>query len=472
MKFIVLGSGLTGFQLAKRLSGTGGDVVLIDDNPDAARLAEARLDCMVIQAKGNDLAVLERAGLSQADALIALTPSDEVNMIACALACAACPNLLKIARVRNDAYYPAKGEKDAAALARPVCGIDFMVHPEREAADVICDTVFQGAVNDALQFEDSDFLLVSVTIARKSPLDGARVQDVRRSSKDSFILCCVENGDEAFIPSGSTILKEGERAGVLASRESLVEIFRLAGFEPAPIRKAAVIGAGWTGLQVAERLLEHKARGSFGKLFMPFRQASVSVSIIDKNKELCSKAAELFHDARVFNADITDEAFIMEENLADCDLVISATRNHELNMVTAAYFKALGVQRTVSLVKSAAMASIARSIGSDAAVPERETVVDCIMGRLMGKAVKSVHTFSEGDLEIIEAEVPGGAPACGKPLKDIARHGSFLVLLVRKGGKCELPTGDTLLEEGNCVIFIAHSDKSGEILELFGGKRA
>ena len=470
MKFIVLGAGLTGFQLAKRLSASGSDVVLIDDNPDAAGRAEARLDCMVIQAKGNDLAVLERAGLSQADALIALTPSDEVNMIACALADAACPSLLKIARVRNDAYYPAKGEK--GECARSVCGIDFMVHPDSEAAAVICDTVFQGAVNDALQFEDSDFLLVSVTIARGSPLDGACVQDVRRSSKDSFILCCVENEDEAFIPSGETVLKSGERAGVLADRESLAEIFRLAGFEPAPIRKAAVIGAGKIGSQVAERLLESKARSGFGKLFMPFRAPSVSVSIIDKNKELSSKAADRFPDAHVFNADITDETFIMEENLAECDLVISATHNHELNMVTSAYFKALGVQRTVSLVKSAAMASIARSIGSDAAVPVQETVVDCIMGHLMGKAVKSVHTFSEGDLEIIEAEVPSGAPACGKALKDIARHGAFLVLLVRKNEKCELPTGDTTLEEGNRVIFIAHSDKSAEILELFGGKRA
>ena len=470
MKHIILGSGLTGFQLAKRLSASGGDVVLIDENADAARLAESRLDCMVIHAKGNSLPVLERAGLAQADALIALTPSDEVNMIVCSLAAAAYPSVLKIARVRNEDYY--LGTKANEFGPNPAYGIDFMVNPDSEAAEVICGAVLQGAVNDALQFEDSDFLLVFVAIAKGSPLEGTSVQDVRRSSKDSFLLCCIENEDEAFIPSGETILKEGERAGILAERETLGEIFRLAGFEPVPIRKAAVIGAGRIGIQVAERLLEKKRGGGFGKLFMPFRAPSLSVSIVDKSKELAREASERFPEAQVFNADITDESFIIEENLADCDLVISATGNHELNMVTAAYFKALGARKTVSLVKSSSMASIARSIGSDVAVPQQETVVDCILGHLMGKAVRSVYTFAEGGLEIVEAEIPCAAPACGKPLKDIARHGTFLVLLVRKSEKYEIPTGETVLEEGNRVIFIVCQEKAGDILELFGGSRA
>ncbi len=472
MKFIIIGAGLTGFQLAKRLSAGGSDVVLIDNNADSARRAESHLDCMVIQARGNDLGVLESAGLSEADALIALTSSDEVNMIACSLADFAYPSVLKIARVRNEEYYPSKKAKEAWKGARPVYGIDFMVYPDSETAAVICNAVFQGAVNDVLQFKESDFLLVSVTISKGSQLDGVQVQDVRRSSENSFILCCVENEEEAFIPSGETILKEGERVGILAERKNLIEIFRMAGFDPIPIRKVAVIGAGRIATQIAERLLGKKKEKSFGKHFMPFRPPSVSVSIIDKNKDLAREASERFPEAHVFNADITDESFITEENLSDLDLVISATHNHELNMVTSAYFKALGVQKTVSLVKSAAMASIARSIGSDVAVPVQETVVDCILGHLLGKAVKSVHTFAEGGLEIVEAEIPRCAPACGKALKDIARHGAFLVLLVRKKENAEIPTGETIIEEGNRVVFIVREDKAGEILELFGGSRA
>ena len=472
MKFIILGAGLTGFQLARRLSDAGSDVVLIDSNADFARQAESHLDCMVIQARGNDLAVLEQAGISEADALIALTSSDEVNMIACSLADSVYPSVLKIARVRNVEYYPSKKAKEARQGARPFYGIDFMVHPDSEAAAVICDSVFHGAVNDVLQFEGSDFLLVSVTISKGSPLDGARVQDVRRSSKNSFLLCCIDDESQAFIPSGATILKAGERAGILADRETLRAIFRLAGFEPARIHRAAVVGAGRIGSLVAERLLEKRRGKAVGKHFMPFRQHSLSVMIVDKDKELSAKAAERFPEANVFNADITDESFIMEESLSSLDLVICATHNHELNMVTAAYFKALGVRKTVSLVKSAPMAAIARSIGSDVAVPMQETVVDCILGHLMGKSVRSLHTFGEGGLEIVEAEIPADAPACGKALKDIARHGAFLVLLVRKKERHEIPAGDTVLEEGNRVVFIAREEKTGETLELFGGSKA
>ena len=106
MKFIVIGAGLTGFQLAKRLIDGKNDVVLIDNNAESVRQADARLDCMVVQANGNDLGILEKAGIADADAMIAVTDSDEVNMITCSLVESLSPSLLKIARVRNEEYYP------------------------------------------------------------------------------------------------------------------------------------------------------------------------------------------------------------------------------------------------------------------------------------------------------------------------------------------------------------------------------
>ena len=246
----------------------------------------------------------------------------------------------------------------------------------------------------------------------------------------------------------------------------------MAGFEPVPIKNVAVVGAGRIGSQIVEQIFEKRRSRSSGKFFRPFRgSSSPSISLIDKNTDLAKSASERFPDAHVFNADITDEAFIAEEGLADFDLIISVTRNHELNMVTSSYFKALGVRKTISLVGSATMASIARSIGSDVAVPIKETVVDTILGHLRGKAVQSVHTFAEGDLEIVEAVIPQDAPVCGELLKDVARSGVFLVLLVKKGGGYEIPVGDTMIESGDSVIFIVHEEESNEILQFFGGSK-
>ncbi len=473
MKFIVIGAGLTGFQLAKRLIDGKNDVVLIDNNAESVRQADARLDCMVVQANGNDLGILEKAGIADADAMIAVTDSDEVNMITCSLVDSLYPSVLKIARVRNEEYYPDKEMLGAWKGSRPMYGIDFMVHPDSEVASVICDSVFHGAVNEVLQFEDSDFTLVSVTVGERCPLDGARLQDIRRGSAREFVLCYVENAEVTSIPSGETVLQAGDRVGILAEKESLPELFRLAGFAPVPIRKVAVVGAGRIGTQIAEKLLERKKGRGPGRLFSPFRSLTASapvVSIIDKNPELAQEASGRFPDVHVFNADVTDEGFVAEEGLADYDLFISVTHNHELNMVTSAYFKALGVRKTVSLVGSATMAAIARSIGSDVAVPIKETVVDCILGHLRGRAVQSVHTFGEeGDLEIVEAVIPEDAPVCGRMLKDVARPGEFLVLLVKKESGYAIPVGDTVLEAGDCVIFIVHGEESGGILQQFGG---
>lgn len=473
MRFIVIGAGLTGFQLAKRLIDDKNDVVLIDSDPEAVRQASSRLDCMVVQSKGNDLDVLEKMGIEVADAMIAVTDSDEVNMITCSLVDSMYPAVLKVARVRNEEYYPDKEKQGLWKGSRPIYGIDYMVHPDSEVASVICNAVFHGAVNEVLQFEDSDFVLVSVSVGERSVLDGARMKDIRRNVETEFIVCYVENETSAYIPSGETVLHEGDRIGVLTDKEGLPAFFRMTGVESVPIRKVAVVGAGRIGTQITERLYENAGRRRLKKFFLPFMQEAnaFSISVIDKNADLAQAASERFPGIHVFNADITDEAFIAEEDLASYDLVISSTRNHELNMVTSAYCKALGVQKTISLVGSATMASIARSIGSDVAVPIKETVVDCILSHLRGGAVKSVHTFAEGDLEMVEAVIPHSAPVCGKTLKDIARPGVFLVLLVKKKKGYEIPVGDTVLEEGDKVIFIVHEDESGELLQFFGGSR-
>ena len=129
---------------------------------------------------------------------------------------------------------------------------------------------------------------------------------------------------------------------------------------------------------------------------------------------------------QVFKADITDESFIAEEKLNSFDLIISATHNHELNMVVSAYMKSLGVNKTISLVSSSGFGEIARNIGVDVAVPIKDTVVDTIMGHLRGKSVTGVHTISDGDLEIIEYALPEDSSLVGKALKELAKPGSIL----------------------------------------------
>ncbi len=139
-------------------------------------------------------------------------------------------------------------------------------------------------------------------------------------------------------------------------------------------------------------------------------------------------------------------------------------------MVTAAYFRSMGISRTVSLVGSSGFAAIARKIGSDVAVPIKDTVVDSILSHLRGKSVTGIHTFAEGDLEIIEYCIPQTAPVCGKALKDISMPGIFLVLILTKGDAYGIPAGDTILEAGDNIVFLVHSAEDQKVMNMLRGE--
>ena len=182
MKIVIVGAGFTGTQLAKRLINGKNDVVLIDNDETTVRHASNRLDCNVIQADGNNLDTLEEAGIETADALVCVTSNDEVNMITCSLVDSVYPNILKIARVRNYAYYAntsAATQKHASKLAgenRHLYGIDYMIHPDVEAAEAIVAAVEHGAITDSLQFDNSSYELIRVTVEKGSRLDGIALQ--------------------------------------------------------------------------------------------------------------------------------------------------------------------------------------------------------------------------------------------------------------------------------------------------------
>ena len=195
MKVIVVGAGFTGVQLARSLADSGAEVVLVENDPERARVAREQVDCSVLEADGNSPATLAAAGLAEAGALVALTEDDEVNMITCSLADAAYPALLKIARVRNYAYYTrtaamaARRRADPVSAARPLFGIDRMLNPDVEAATAISSVIEHGAVGNVIELGGGHGV-VALPVASGSPLDGtplrAHVSPSTIASTSSF----------------------------------------------------------------------------------------------------------------------------------------------------------------------------------------------------------------------------------------------------------------------------------------------
>ena len=475
MKIVIVGAGFTGTQLAKRLINGKNDVVLIDNDETIVRHASNRLDCNVILADGNNLDTLEEAGIEDADALVCVTSNDEVNMITCSLVDSVYPKILKIARVRNYAYYmntSTATQKHASKLAgenRHLYGIDYMIHPDVEAAEAIVAAVEHGAITDSLQFDNSSYELIRVTVEKGSRLDGIALQNMRKLTEKHFLVGYVESDGETSLPSGGTILHGGDCLGVLMRREDLSEMLSMCGSKLKDVKKIALVGANRIGMIVADRLIKQKM-SKFKKFFGIKSKMSQDFVIVDSNDANAKAASEKFPNTKVFCADITEEGFVEEEGIDNFDLVICATQNYELNMVMAAYIESLGVENSIALVANSAFGEVARKIGIEVAVPIRDSVIDSIMSHLRGESVTGIHSVNGGSLEIAEITVPDESEINGKDLKDIAEKGKFLVLQVQKKGEksYSVPGGNTVLDSGDKIILIINAADNDPVMKKFG----
>ena len=476
MKVVIVGAGFTGVQLARLLVNEKNQVVLIDNNEEVTRHVVDRLDCTVITKDGNNLDNLEEAGIAKADALVCLTDSDEVNMITCSLVDSVYPDILKIARVRNYAYYvntAAAKKSHANAFSgnhRPLYGIDYMIHPDVEAADAIVQAVENGAVSNVVTFDNSVMQINRITIGADSVLAGHKLMELRQLTDLAMFVAYVEFDGKTSLPSGNTVMEPGGILGVLCTKEDTAKVLELCGSKQKELRKIAIIGAGRIGTLLATKLIEPRKLGMFHLLAGKGLKNGQKVTLIDTDSNLAKIASERFPEANVCCGDATDESFLREEGIPDYDLAICATHNHELNMVLAAYLESLGVKQSISLVNSSAFASIAEKLGVDVTVALRDVIVDSIMSHMRGKAVKEIHTITNGELEIIECEISDASKVKGKKMKDLADPGKFLVLLDKTAGHTEydIVNGETVFHTGDHLVLIAQAEYSSKVLEFFG----
>ena len=471
MRTVIVGAGFTGIQLARSLVAEGGNVAIIDNDPEKTRHARDILDCEVIEAEGNSPDTLAAAGVEDAAALVALTEDDEVNMIVCSLADAVYPDVLKVARVRNYAYYArtaAMSQQRHAGATRPLFGIDRMLNPDVEAADAILNVIEHGTVGNVIDLGGGHGI-VSLPVSPGSPLDGTPLGRIPRRD---HLIAWAETADGPLLPDGNTILHAGDRIGIVAPLADIPGLASSASSlsaENAP-RRIAVFGAGRIGSLVVDRLLATRRSGWWSGLFDSSKSGG-GVLLVDPDQERCREAARRFEGARIICGDVTEADLVREEALDECDLVVAASHHHERNLILSAYLKSRGARRSIALTSSAEFDDIAVKLGVDVAVPLRDTVVDSILGNLRGRSVKAVHSVCNRAFEIVECDVAVDGKAAGKALKELPKDENFLVLLVRDpdDGSFRIPDGGTVLNAGSrAVIAVRAGDRRA--VRIFGGR--
>ncbi len=447
MKVVILGAGRRGIRLARHLVEENKDVIIIDEDIEDVNTAMSQVDCLAFRGSGTSLEDLSDAGVDDADAFVALTGSDETNLVSSGIAASEFKVPLTIASIRNLSYTGYSG------IGNSLMGISHIVNPTQEVAQYIYQDVERGIYSDIISFENSSLLLYNVFVENGSPYNNKMVKQVRMELNANFIIAALNRNGEAIVPSGDTVIRPGDTLSLVAHENSVDKILSSVGRRKQKPKRIAIVGA----TQVADFLL---------KAIPKYQHRDIA--LIDMDKEVCEKMATMYPDVLVLNADITNESVFEEENLGAFDLMICLTYNDELNIITASYAKHFGIKNSMALVnQNPNYVRMASHLGIDSIISTQDVTVDSLMRYMHGQNVASMHSMFDGQIEAFEFTITKGNPVIGTALKDIDMRGKGIIAgVTKKDGTTMIPGGLYVIESGDALITIVERKSADFIQKL------
>lgn len=460
MIVVILGAGRVGLQLARQLISEHKEVVIIEKDPKRAQDVSRQLDCLTINDNGNSLEGLQKAGIDRADYFVSVTESDEINMISCALVSSSYEKPVTIARVRN-LDYSHTWDKRSGFL-----GIDHIINPEIEVAHAIAKAVEYGAISSVVDFETSNLQMRSLLAEEGSIFDGVTLQDLRKKLDRPFIVAVISREDRMIVPSGNIRIQAGDQLWILADIEHFTYLFQSMNKSLKYMKNIVLAGGGNIGQYITQYLLESVTEQPgllqrfYHKLMGNTRR---NVHIIESDYQRCKELAELMPGAQITNADISEEQVLEEGRFNSYDLLITATGNQELNIVTAAHARKAGIPRSLALVKKASNAVIARSLGVDVAISINETLVNSIQKIIRRDFARSVYNFNDSELEMLEISVASRPDFSGKTIREVKLPKDALIIMVTRDQQHIIPHGDLELLPEDFLVLITNKKNIREL---------
>lgn len=448
MKVVILGAGKRGTLLARHLIQEKRDVVIIDNDPKRAAEVQGKMDCMVIVGSGTDPAKLREAEVEKADLFVAVTDSDEINLVACGIVENIRSAVTTVAAIRNLTYTGKDG------LPATILGINYIVNPEAEAARSIHAIIDRGIFSDVITFERSNLVLYNIYVTPKSRFANQNIANCRTTIGTEFVIAAINREDEGIVPSGNTIVFPGDTLSVVASDNDKEALFKLIGQHRIKPKKIVIVG----GSKIARFLL---------RSFEPSQHRSIV--LVEQDPVVCEHFASLFPNLLVVRSDITDETIFEDERLVTYDLLISLTDNDELNIITASYAKRVGINYAIALIKNNNnYIRLARHLDIDSVISVSEATVDSLLKYMRGAHVSSVHSLFNGRLEIFEFVISSDMSVAGKKLKDInMRNKGIIAGITTSAGKNIIPSGAYRIEIGDTLLVCAGREELGFVQKIF-----
>ncbi len=441
MRIIIVGCGKVGDLLTSYISKEGHDVVVVDTDQALIEDIVNEYDVMGVVGNGASRAVQLEAGADKANLLIAVTASDELNLMCCLVA-RKLGTRHAIARVRNPEY------SEQIQFMRGEFGLSMAVNPEYDAAKEIVRILRFPAALKVDTFCKGRVDLVEVKIDENHPLCGRPLRELASCLGVNVLVCAVKRGDAVTIPSGDFTPLAGDTIHITASHNDLVSFFKKLGVMDKRIRSVMLIGGGNLAYHTAKML----------------ESAGIDVKLIERDTDRATQLAELLPKAMIINGDGTDSDLLLEEGLDGVDALVSLTGIDEENIIISMFASKRNVDKVITKVSRPSVTKLLSSIGLECIVSPKSLTANNILRYLRGlehsdnSIIQTLYKIVDDQAEAIEFVAAEGFDALGVPIREMKIKKNILLACIIRGNKVIYPHGDDTIELGDTVIVVAKSE--------------
>lgn len=450
MKIIVVGCGKIGATIIESLVNEGHDVTAVDNNSAVVNDMVEMYDCIGVCGSGTDCNTLSETGVENCELFVAVTGSDEFNMLACFMA-KSLGAKHTIARIRNPEY----NDKNLGFI-RQKLGLSMAINPELLAAKEIFSVLQLPSAAKVDKFSRRNFEMVEILIKNGSSLDGVSLIDMRKKYTAKFLVCAVERGGEVFVPDGNFRLKTGDRISITASPFEIAKLLKSIGLDVKQSQSVMILGATKTSYYLAKMLIT----------------AGTAVKVIDQNKERCEQFSEVLPEAVIINGDVAAQQVLVEEGINSMDAFVSLTGVDEENIIMSLFATTSCVPKAVAKVNRDEFLGMAEQIGIETVVSPRNIIADVLvrysrgLQNSMGSKMETLYKIMDGKAEALEFLIEPDCEIINIPLKDIKLKKNILIGGIVRARKTIIPTGDDKILAGDTVILVAAGQRINDISDI------
>ena len=456
MNIIIVGCGKVGQKLAEQLNMEDDqNITVVDLRYRVVQDIINQNDVMGVVGSGTSLEILNEAGIKDADILIAVTGSDEINLLTCLIAKKA-GNCRTIARVRKPEY---SREID---LFKDDLGLAMIINPEQAAANEIARILKFPSAIQIDTFAKGRVEILKFRIPANSVLDDMEISEIGPKFKCNVLICGVERGDSAFIPGGNFILKAGDAISIVGSQQDTLNFFRKIGIKTHKVKDTMIVGGGATAFYLAHNLLK----------------SGIEVKIIEQNPDTCDKLCTLLPKATIINGDGTESRTLLEEGIEHTESFVSLTNIDEENILISLFAKSKSSGKVVTKINRITYDEVIDDLPLDTIVYPKNITAEYIVRFVrakknsIGSNVETMHLILDGKAEALEFRIKENSPVSNIMIEKLPIKDNTLIACINRKGKIITPKGQDVILPGDTVIVVTTKVGYKDISDIFEQRKS